>query len=253
MKVLLPLIFCFALFGSACKTSKPVTSNTQNLFTQDSVWVIKYERSPCFGECPVYTFYLTEDNNGLLQAKYNYLTPGWYAADLDEESVHALLSDLEPEAWWYEDVRHLPEVPDLPGRSLVFKHKNGLRWYAAGGRVSERAEYVFGKLDDLVTNSHWSATTVRPIGLDVPEPSDVIVQLKNGVDIERWMERFDLFEIRLVRKVAPSLQYYVVTWNKDKGTANHFLQTIKKDLDVVDAQWDQALNGRSKKSDTIRE
>lgn len=253
MKVFFPLMFCFVLFIVACKTTKPAADKSSQGFTQDSVWVLKYERSPCFGECPVYTFFLTEDNNGLLQAKYNFLTPGWYAADLDEESVHAMMGDLEPEEWWYEDLRHLPEVADLPGRSLVFKHRDGLRWYAAGGRVSERAEYIFGKLDELVRSSHWDSTIVRPVGLDVPEPSDVIVQLKNGVEIDRWLKRYELFGISLVRKVAPSLQYYVVTWDKDKGTANHFLKTIRQDNDVLGAQWDQALNGRSKKSDTLRE
>lgn len=243
-----------SLFFVACKTSKSSNSaNSSEQNSQDTTWVVKYERSPCFGSCPVYTFYLTSANNGYLEARYNFIEPGWYYADLDEEAVHALISDLEPEDWWNEDLRTQPEIADLPGRSIVYKHDEGLRWYAVGGRISEQSEYILNLFDQLVNSAAWAPTNIRPVDLEVPQPSDVIVQLKEGVDINRWLLRFENFGIRLVKKVAPNLQYYVVTWDLGKGTANDFIQYIKQDRDVIEAQWDQALNGRSKKSETIRE
>jgi hypothetical protein len=179
------------------------------------------------------------------------MEPGWYYADLDEESVHALMTELEPEAWWNEDLRQQPEIMDLPARSIVYKHKDGLRWFVVGGRTSDNAEYICGLFDELIQASQWIPTDIRPIDPEVPQPSDVIVQLKDDVDIYRWMQKFENFGISLVKKVAPNLQYYVVTWDLNKGTANDFLQYIKHDREVIDAQWDQALNGRSKKSVTI--
>ncbi len=254
MNNLLYVILFFALMVGACKPTKTSkAADPLEFVSPDSVWLVKYERTPCFGDCPVYTFYLTVDNNGFLESKYNFLEIGWYAADLDEESVHALIGDLEPEAWWNEDLRHQPEIADLPGRSIVYKHKDGLRWYAVGGRLSEQSEYIYSILDQLVNSAEWIPTEHRPVDLNVPEPIDVIVQLKEDVHIEKWMTKFDNFGITLVKKVAPNLSYYVVTWNKNKGTANDFLQYIKLDEQVVEAQWDQALNGRSKMSDRIKE
>jgi hypothetical protein len=248
--------FFLVLFSvwMACKSTKATkTTNTSGHSLPDTTWVVKYDRSPCFGTCPVFSFYLTSANNGLLEARYNFMEPGWYYADLDEESVHALIADLEPEEWWNEDLRNQPEIADLPGKSIVYKHETGLRWYSVGGRVSTQSEYIFGVLDRLVNDAQWRPTDFRPVNPEVPQPSDVIVHLKDHVDINRWMLRFENFGIRLVKKVAPNLQYYVVTWELGKGTANDFLQYIKSDRDVIDAQWDQALNGRQKKSETIRE
>ncbi len=249
---ILPLVIFLSLIFFACKTSKSSNHTTSNnVSSADTVWVVKYDRSACFGNCPVYTFYLTETNNGLIEAKYNFIEPGWYHADLDEESVHALMGELEPEDWWREDLRNQPEIADLPGRSIVYKHKDGLRWFAMGGRTSEQAEYVCNLFDELIGGAKWMPTDIRPTNPDIPQPTDVLVQLKADVEINRWMMKFENFGIRLVKKVAPNLSYYVVSWNVDKGTANDFLQSIKLDREVVDAQWDQALNGRSKKSETI--
>lgn len=254
MNYFLSFFILFALLIGACKTTKSSKSTEfSDINSRDSIWLVKYERSPCFGDCPMYTFYLTADNNGLIDVQHNFMEPGWYSADLDEESVHALLADLEPELWWNEDLRHQPEIADLPGRSIVYKHKDGLRWFAVGGRTSEQAEYIFGVFDNLIINALWQPTSIRPIDPNVPEPSDVIVQLKEDVEVNRWLRKFKNFGISLVKKVAPNLQYYVVTWDRNKGTANDFLQYIKHDREVVDAQWDQALNGRSKKSERINQ
>ena len=112
------------LVNSGCHLSK--TSNAApDAEPQWMPWVIKYERGPCFGQCPVYEFYLLEDNSGLIEVKQNLLEPGWYHADLDQEAVHDILMDIEPRSWWKEDISGLPEIADLPSMSIIYKHKDG--------------------------------------------------------------------------------------------------------------------------------
>ena len=60
---------------ASCHLSKG-TSTVQDNTTQWSPWVIKYERGPCFGQCPVYVFYLLSDHTGLIEVKANLLEPG---------------------------------------------------------------------------------------------------------------------------------------------------------------------------------
>lgn len=229
----------------SCKLAKNTNTQVPESQTEWVPWVIKYERGPCFGECPVYTFYLLADYSGLVESRYNLLDPpGWYASPLDQEEVHAILMDLEPEAWWHEDLSALPEISDLPVMSLLYKHKEGLRWYAVQSKMSDQSSRIFQKLDHLVREARWVTTTKRPIDPDVPEPTDVIVQLKEGVDIHTWMSRYDRFGIKLKRKVSPNQSYYVVSKDPGMGTANDFLQYIKLDPDVINAQWDQSLSPR---------
>ena len=230
----------------SCQPYKAGSATSDKDKEQESVpWVMKYERGPCFGECPVYIFYLLSDHHGLVEVKANLLEPGWYTADLDQEAVHEILTDVEPESWWHPDLGEVPEIADLPGMSLLYKHQEGLRWMAVGGRYTPAIGDVFQKLSHLVSEARWKPTNLRPIQPDVPEPTDVIVQLKEGVDIQTWMGKFDNFGIKLKKRITPKMQFYLVTKEPGVGSANDFLQYIKLDPDVIEAQWDQPVSQRN--------
>jgi hypothetical protein len=238
-------LMTIVLTGMSCHLSKTTTSGAAPEVEPEWVpWEIKYERGPCFGECPVYVFYLLSDHHGLVESRYNLLEPGWYEADLDQEAVHQILMDIEPESWWNEDLSDLPEIADLPVMSILYKHKDGLRWFSVRGKISNQIADVQQKIEHLVREARWKVTTRRPLNPDVPEPTDVIVQLKDGVDIQDWMRKYERFGIRLKKRIAPHQPYYLVSKDPGMGDANDFLQYIKHDEEVIDAQWDQALSPR---------
>jgi len=241
LNMLLPvMIICF----QSCHTYRASTTKTDTE-PDWAPWVIKYERGPCYGQCPVFVFFLLSDHHGLIEVKGNLLEPGWYVADLDQEAVHEILMDIESESWWNPDYGDVPEIADLPGLSILYKHKDGLRWIAVKGRFTDEMGKVFQKLDHLVTEARWKPTTLRPVDPDVPEPTDVIVQLKEGVDVHTWMKQYDSFGIRLKKKINPKMQFYVVSKDPDLRSANDFLQYLKLDPDVIEAQWDYPVSQRN--------
>ena len=251
MKNLYSLLFPYLVIASifingfsSCKTQK------QNLVTTPAAdtlktYVLKYERGPCFGNCPVYSFYLLSDHTALVYAKANLMdTVGWYFANPDQEGIVEILELIEPKDWWLQDMRDQPEIADLPHVSLIYFHPEGERQLTVQNRTTHALENVFGKLNHLVTESMWKPTRFRPDEIPAAELTDLIVQLKDGVDIHQWMKKFDDFGIQFKRRLTPNKQYYLVSKDPAKGYANDFLQTVKLDPDVVDAQWDKQLERR---------
>lgn len=223
---------------SSCKSKKVAQAEMgSNIAPQP--YVLKYERGPCFGTCPVYAFYILNDHTGLVNAKANLMdTSGWYAADLDDETIAEILEMIEPSAWWSPALGDQPEIADLPAISFIYQHNSGIRKLNIQSRTNDELQAVFAKLNHLVTETNWKRSPARPIELSIPDPTDVIVHLKPGIDINTWMKKFDSFGIHLKKKIAPNLQYYLVAKDPAKGVANDFLQYIKLDPDVVNAQWD---------------
>lgn len=207
-------------------------------------WILKHSRGPCFGQCPVFDFYLLNDHTGLIDVKANLLEPGWYEAPLDQESLHYLLADIEDMAWWNADLSGEPVIADLPSLSLYYKHKEGLRSFVSRGQLNDVHSSVFHQLSHLVTEARWKPTDKRPLSPDLPQPTDLIVLLKEGVNAQQWMKKYAEYGIRLKRRLNPDAQYYVVTKDAKLGSANDFYQHIKEDPDVVDAQWDKRLDQR---------
>ena len=239
----LVLFFITAFSGMACKSSRKSADGGLGL-SNTSDWVLRFDRGPCFGQCPVYTFYLLSDYSGLIEVKSNLLEPGWYQATLDQEAVHEIIMDIEPESWWNEDLSDEPEIADLPSTSMMYKHQDGLRFLGMKNKMSHQAGDVFQKVSHLVQEARWVITTKRPMEPDIQQPTDIIVQLKEGVEVQQWMKKFEEFGIQLKRKVAPRLSYYVVSMKPGSYTPSEFLQAIKADADVVDAQWDKPLTPR---------
>lgn len=236
------LSLCCAIVSCKTQQQKQVMTEDKNELKE---FVLKYDRSPCFGQCPVYTFYLLNDHTALVYSKANLMdTSGWYFAKPDQESIVEILELIEPQEWWLQDLRDQPEIADLPAVSLVYHHHAGLRNLSIQSRTSHEFENVFGKLNHLVTESRWKPTVLRPDEISQQEMTNVIVQLKDGVDIRQWMKKFDEYGMHLIKRLSPNQQYYLVAKDPAKGFANDFLQLIKRDPEVIDAQWDRKLEER---------
>ena len=238
------LTFICLLQLMSCKTSKP---NQDGVQTSDTLktYVLKFNRGPCFGKCPVYSFYLLSDHTALIHAKANFLdTAGWYFKQPDQESIAEILELIEPIEWWIQDLNDQPEIVDLPSTTLIYNHPQGVRTITIQSRTNQQLDNVFEKLSHLVSDGRWKATQLRPLEIPSPEKTDVIVQLKEGVEINTWMKKFDRFGIHLKKRLTPNQQYYLVAKDPDKGNANDFLQYIKIDPDVIEAQWDMELSER---------
>jgi hypothetical protein len=208
-------------------------------------YVLKYERGPCFGTCPVFTFYLLADHTAVVHAKkYLMDTSGWYFTNPDQEAIVEILELIEPLEWWRPDLGDQPEIADLPASTLVYYHPSGLREISIQSRTDHELENVFSKLSHLVSESTWSPTSIRPLEKEMPARTDVIVQLKPGVDINEWMKKFSKFEIELVRRITPNQNYYLVRKKPDAGAENDFIMGIKWDPDVIDAQWEHSVTKR---------
>lgn len=239
----LTLLYAFALTISSCASKKEVNS-TQQLNTESKSYILKYNRGPCFGQCPVYTFYLLSDHTGLVYSKSNLMdTTGWYSTPLDQESVVEILELIEPASWWNQNLANQPEIADLPSSSLTYYHQQGTRTLTIQNKTTQPLEDVFGKLSHLITESVWIATNLRPLE-SASTPENIIVQLKDDIDIQRWMGKFDRFGITLIKRLSPNQNYYLVTKDPAMGNANDFFQYIKADVDVVGAQWDKEIKER---------
>lgn len=223
---------------TACKPYR-AGSKTDTTDASYVDWMLKHERGPCFGQCPVYEFYVLKDHTGLIEVKANLLEPGWYAASLDPEALHAILDGIESPAWWNEDLSDEPVIADLPSFVLYDKHQDGLRSYASQGRMSDAQGKIFEMIGHLVTESRWQPTTLRPADPELPQPTALIVLLQDGVEVQQWMKKYTAFGIKLKQRLNPDAQYYVVTKDPGMGASNDFYQHIRQDDEVIEARWEK--------------
>jgi len=207
-------------------------------------WTLKYDRGPCFGMCPVYTFYLLSDHHGLLHVSANLMAPGWYTASLDEHEVDQLLNMLESDKYWHPDLTDQPAISDQPSHHLDYKHVSGLRTLDVQSQYNTDLSNLFRKLNHLVVETHWDTTSLRPSDIASTTGLDLIVQLKNGIDPNAWVKKYASFGAMIKKKISPNQNYYLVGKDSAKRTSNDFYQALKKDPDLIGVQFDSKTEGR---------
>jgi|GEM_PF-1600913 len=228
----------------SCKCTKH--SSTADASTPPGTWILKYDRGPCFGSCPVYTLYLLTDHHGLLYAKTNLLPQGWYAASLDQKEVDELLRMLELDKYWHPDLSDQPTISDQPSHHLEYKHPSGLRILDAQSKFNTDLSDLFRKFNHLVEETKWDTSSMRPADF-VPQPSlDFIVQLKAGIDPDKWIKKYATYGATVKRKISPSQTYYLISKDPAKGSSDNFYAALKRDQDLIGVQIDSHTENRNK-------
>ena len=236
--ILFATIFFASSFITACKSKKAATT-TDTTIDPPGSWVLQYDRGPCFGKCPVYTFYLLKDHTGLMQVKQNLMQPGWYAAPLDQKEVDALLALLESDKYWHPDLSDQPSISDQPSHYLEYHHPSGVRTLTITDRFNTDLSNLFKELNHMATESKWETTSLRPVGVQASSTADLIVQLKPGVDANAWIKKYEsIYGATIVKRISPSQDFYLITKDPAKGSIDAFYQALKMDRYALDVSFD---------------
>lgn len=238
MKWFVLLFALTAVIG--CKSNKStVQQGTRKI---DFNWNLRYHRSPCFGKCPVYTVYIRDDGRFYMNSKANFLSPGWYYANVDKKLVNKLVKDLKASEFWNADFSDLPQIADLPSYSLKYKNKKEMHELVTDQRVSDDLMRQLNKLDDLIQGAAWKPSFDQ-IRDEKEDGQNIIVQLKPGVDIDKWLTKYAQYSPALVRILSPRTRHFLIS--SSAGSQNDFLQTARQDVDVVEAQMDRKTEMRN--------
>jgi hypothetical protein len=88
-------------------------------------------------------------------------------------------------------------------------------------------------------------TDLRPVGTQKGTPLDLIVQLKEGVDVDAWIKKYQApFGATVKKKISPKQTYYIIAKDPNKGSSDAFYQALKKDKDLIGVQFDSQTDKR---------
>ena len=74
--------------------------------------------------------------------------------------------------------------------------------------------------------------------------NEIIVLLNPEVDPGYWSKRYINFRMEVVDRIAPNMNYYLVTYDLNIVKPAVMLQVIKSDRDVIDAGFNKCLTER---------
>jgi hypothetical protein len=236
---------------SSCATKKDQMQNnieTAQAFTIPTE-IIFFSRGSCYGKCPEFDLRIYDDGKAILKGKNNLNHIGMYEYHLDENEMSALNQILDQTDFQSMKDEYVGQIADVPG-VVILVNKDGKEKKIQGNwQFPEPLLTVFAHLDDYVFSEKWMPVKEEPV-LHLNNksiiPDRIIVNLIPGVEGDAWVKKYRQYEATVVKKVAPRMQLWVITYDLSKIDPMTFLSTIKLDKEVVQAEFDKKLKMREK-------
>lgn len=208
-----------------------------------------FHQGVCFGQCPVYT--LDVYPNGLLVYRGERFTerPGIWEKSIDRRRVTGLLDSLRRADLGQYPRSFKSRLPDMSSTTLTAYGDDGV---ATPVSFKEEApgelKALAASFKALAAGDGWrQVSEALEDGKQVPGINDreeIIVQLKEGEDAGAWVGKYGKQDVRLVRRINPNGQYYLITSNPNLMGADELLKFLRRDAAVVSAQLNQRVELR---------
>jgi hypothetical protein len=141
------VIILVLIYFTGCSSSKH-TYNAENL-------IIKMEKTPCYGFCPVYDLTITGDGNAILLGKKNIKKIGTFICVIPPAKLDSLVKEFEEIKFWDLQDRYDGKKTDLPttyvSLTLDGKTKRIRDYYGAPEKLKKLEE----RLHQIIDYPFW--------------------------------------------------------------------------------------------------
>lgn len=210
--------------------------------------MIGFEKTACFGKCPVYKLTVYSDGYVLYEGLRFSEKMGKWEKKLKRKEKNSLCKSFkEADLWQYEDM-YESELVDLATTHMSFTYKDKTK--TISGKI-ERPEALLALDAQMVTlaeSEGWTQLT-KPKNLsnhpemDIIE-NEVVVELKLGVLVDEWVEQYPSYGVQVIRKLSPQRAYWLLSYDTNLIAPDAFITLLKKDEQVLQAEFNKKVDKR---------
>lgn len=134
---------------------------------------------------------------------------------------------------------------DIKFKAVMQTDKNSNTWLFAFAEGFKTFDAVYKvKSHPLVLGAAPNALIDINENMKAFENQQLIVQFKEAVNIDEWVKTYSMYQMKSVEKVAPDLNYWVVSFNSSTIFAKDLITKIKQDMKVKEAQLNRRVSSR---------
>lgn len=143
------------------------------------------------------------------------------------------------------EVVNFEKFKDMKFKSVLQTDKNSNTWlftYAEGIKTPDAVYKV--KSHPNVLGAVPNALIDINENMKSFENQQLIIQFKETVNIDEWVKSYSMYQMKSVEKVAPDLNYWVVSFNSSTIFAKDLITKVKQDAKVKEAQLNRRVSAR---------
>jgi len=214
---------------------------------------ISIQKGMCFGKCPVYSLEVMKGGMVELSAK-KHLTGklGLYRKKLDKASYNDLLKTFAESDFTQFSPVYESKIPDLPMITIGYMAEDTLALVRGKEDRPSNLMQLQYKLEKLAQSEGWDLIEAysREEGntRDEEQPvyiySEIIIKPKPGTMLPRFFKSYDEFGLRVLKRITPNQNYWLVTYDEGKVKPEKMLTMLKADEAIEEAEFNKETSTR---------
>ena len=235
-----------SLLAFSCKSTKQVT----NLKKDEIRFSLK--KGACFGKCPIYALTINQAGYATFEGEANTDKLGIYGKQITEDQFKSIESAfIEAKFETYPD-EFASQIADLP--TITIGYHNGEIYREVSGKEDrpEQVSQLQFSLEKIADSGNWTLlqsaeeidNTTKPEVVNIY--SEVIIEPIPGTLIAKWIESLSKYRVRLMKKIAPTLNLYLITYDAKAISPEEFLKLLEQDENIKSAEFNKKTSKRGR-------
>ena len=248
------LTFLSFLFFINCKSTKDavVATPKQNAPELTDISQMKkifeLKKGVCFGKCPVYT--LTVYDGGMLSYEGKRFTDkmGLYTKKINAIDYRKLVVAFEATDLWQFPDHIKSNIPDLPSTTLTHYKDTKSKSVQWKDGAADQLIILASMMQALTKESGWKADPNSKANhnsnADGIIVNEIIIHLKQGVDIQEFVHQFAKQSMKVKKRIAPNQPMWLVKFDVMAAVPKDMLKWVKSSKGVVNAEFNKVVKMR---------
>ncbi|MEE9439307.1 MAG: DUF6438 domain-containing protein [Saprospiraceae bacterium] len=242
------LVFFIVLVFQNCKSKKGIVkiNETDTRF--------ELTKGVCFGRCPVFTLSISQNGIATFEGRINTDKQGIYKRKLTVEEMDGLEDAFGLSGFSKFDTEYKSKITDLPMIKIGYNNGKGLKLISGKETRPESLKQLQFMLERIADAGEWEMIKSAPDGSvnNTKKPKvlmiydQVIIDPVPGLQMKRWLESKKSIGVRLIKKIAPGLNYYLITYNTELIKPEDFLKLLKDDKGIKTAEFNKKTSLRTR-------
>lgn len=113
------------------------------------------QRTPCFGQCPVYTIRIYQSGNAYLEGKRFFDYEGWFKTKFSESEMIQIKTWANEAGYWKMDHVYDAPVTDLPSTTTALKTDEQYHWVYNRMNSPDELRTFERNIETLIKDQDW--------------------------------------------------------------------------------------------------
>ncbi len=207
----------------------------------------------CFGKCPVYSLKVMKGGMAELSAqKFLPGKRGLYRKKLDKATYNDLLQAFAESDFTKFPSDYKSMIPDLPLITIGYVAEDTLALVKGKEDRPSNLMQLQYKMEKLAKSEGWDLIkeyareeeNTREEEKPVYIYSEIIILPNPGTMLPKWFKSYEEFGLRVLKKITPNQNYWLVTYDQGKVKPEKMLTMLKADSAIKEAEFNKETSTR---------